>query len=236
MPLPKIEHPTFDLTLPASKQIIKLRPFLVKEEKILLMAIQSDENTEMVSAIKQVINNCIMEGNVDVETLPTIDIEYMFIKLRARSVNNIIKLTYRDLEDDKKYNVEVNLDEVEVRHNPEHTTKLIINKKLTIEMRYPRVSITNELASINTSTDFFFNVLKSCIDKINYDKNSYLVSESTVEELDEFLNSLDVGAFEKLQKFFTTMPKLHYEVKYTNSLGNERVIILSSLTDFFTLG
>jgi len=236
MPLPKIEHPTFDLTLPASKQVVKLRPFLVKEEKILLIAIQSEENAEIVSAIKQVINNCIMEGDVDIETLPTIDIEYMFIKLRARSVNNIIKLTYRDLEDDKKYNVEVNLDEVEVRHNPEHTTKLIINKMLTIEMKYPRVSITNELASINTSTDFFFNVLKSCIDKINYDKNTYLVSESTIEELDDFLNSLDVNAFEKLQKFFITMPKLHYEVKYTNSLGNERVIVLSSLTDFFTLG
>lgn len=234
--LPKISHPLFDVILPTDKQKIKCRPFLVKEEKILLMAMQSEDSEEIVNSIKQVINNCIVTEGVNVEELPTIDLEYLFIKIRARSVNNVISLTYRDLEDEKRYDVQVNLDEVEVKFDPNHNNTITSDSGLKIVMRYPRASITKNLKDTSTETDLLFEILKGCIEKIIDGENEYAAADSTEEELEEFLQSLDVKTFSKIQEFFATMPKLYHEVKYNNSLGNERVIKLTTLNDFFTLG
>ena len=236
MALPKIEHPTFKVTLPSSKSLITLRPFLVREEKILLMALQSEDSEEVINSIKQVINNCIFEENINVDDLATIDIEYLFIKLRARSVNNIIKLTYKDNEDEKRYDVEVNLDEVEVKYSDEHTNDIKINEEIGIKLKYPNASLSNQVKDAKTETELFFKILKNSLDVI-YDKNNeYKVSDSSEEEVEEFIHSLDVKAFNKIQSFFTTMPRLHYEVSYVNSLGKNRTITLNSLSDFFTLG
>lgn len=236
MALPKIEYPTFKVTLPSNKEKVTLRPFLVKEEKILLMALQSEDPEEVINSIKQVIRNCIVEGSVDIDELATLDVEYLFIKLRARSVNNIIKLTYRDNEDDKRYDVEVNLDEVSVKYNDKHTNDIKINESVGIKLRYPKAGISSQVKDITSETELFFKILKNSLDVI-YDKdNEFKVSDSSEEELDEFIQSLDVKAFNKIQDFFTTMPRLHYEVSYVNSLGNTRTIILNSLNDFFTLG
>lgn len=236
MALPRIEHPIFELELPTLKTKVRYRPFLVREEKILLMALQGEEPDEIINSVKQVINNCLLTEGIDIDNLPTVDVEYLFIKIRAKSVNNVIKLTYRDLEDNKKYDVEVNLDEVEVMFSPEHSTDIKINDSMGLLMKYPQTSIANKLKDANTEADLLFDILKNCIDVI-YDKdNQYKVSDSTPEELDEFIQNLDVRAFSEIQKFFTTMPKLYHEIKYTNSLGNERIIKLSSLSDFFTLG
>lgn len=236
MALPKIQHPTFDLTLPSSQKKIKLRPFLVKEEKILLMAMQGEDTEEIINSIKQVINNCIITEGVEIDELATLDLEYIFIKLRARSVNNVIKLSYRDLEDEKKYDVEVNLDEVEIKFNEKHTNKVEITDSIGVVLKYPRASITAQVKDVSTETDLFFKIMKNCIDYIYEGDNQYKASDSSEEELDEFLQSLDVKAFNKIQEFFSTMPKLHYEVKYVNSKGNTRTITLNTLSDFFTLG
>lgn len=236
MALPKISHPIFELTLPSTKQTIKYRPFLVKEEKILLTAQASDEPQDMINSIKQVINNCILTEDIDVDHLTTFDLEYLFIKIRAKSVNNVISLAYKDLEDDKRYEVEVDLDSIEIKEDPEHTNKVEISNTSGIIMRYPSASLAANINAAEGEMDVFFEVLKGCIETI-YDGDAiYKTSDSTPEELDEFLQSLDVNTFKKIQDFFTTMPKLYYEVKYTNSLGNEKVIPLTTLNDFFMLG
>lgn len=236
MPLPKISHPIFELILPSTKQTIRYRPFLVKEEKILLTAQASGEPEDIVLAIRQVINNCILTEGVDVEQLTTFDLEYLFIKIRAKSVNNIISLTYRDLEDEKRYDVEVDLDQIEVKEDPNHTNNIVINDELSITMKYPKADIAASLKAVNGELDVFFEVLKNCIDKVVYQGNVMVASDYSTEELDEFVQSLDVNAFKSIQDFFATMPKLHYEVKYVNSLGKEKVIPLTTLNDFFTLG
>lgn len=236
MALPKISHPVFELTLPTTKQVIKFRPFLVKEEKLLLIAMQGEDPGEIVNSIKQVVNNCIVTENIDIENMATVDLEYLFIKIRSKSVNNIIKLTYRDLEDERKYDVEVNLDEVEVKFDESHTNKIEINETLGFFMKYPEANIDSKLKDSKTEADVLFDVLKNCIEKIYEGKEEYSVADSTEEELEEFIQSLDVKTFNKIQTFFATMPKLYHEVKYVNSKGNERTIALSSLSDFFTLG
>lgn len=236
MALPKISHPTFELTLPSNGKKIKLRPFLVKEEKVLLMASQSEDTDEILNSLKQVISNCIIESDIELDELATFDIEYIFLKLRSRSVNNIIKLRYKDNEDKKSYDLELNLDEVEVKTFEDHNNKIEINKEIGFTMKYPKVSITEKLKDAKNQTDVFFEMLKSSIDIIYEGKNEYNALDSSDEELEEFIQDLDVKTFNKIQKFYETIPRLYHELKYTNSLGNERVVRLETLNDFFTLG
>jgi len=160
----------------------------------------------------------------------------LFIKIRAKSVNNIITLSYRDLEDEKKYDVEVDLDSIEVKEDHNHSNKIEISSTSGIIMKYPSASLAANINAAEGEMDIFFDVLKGCVETI-YDGDAvYKVADSTPEELDDFIQSLDVNTFKKIQDFFTTMPKLYYEVKYTNSLGNEKVIPLTTLNDFFMLG
>lgn len=236
MALPKISYPIFELTLPSNKQKIAYRPFLVKEEKILLTAQVGDEPAEILTAVRQVINNCILTEGITVSDLCTFDLEYLFIKIRSKSVNNIIQLTYKDAEDDLKYTVEVDLDKVEIVEDPTHTNKIEITKDTGIVMKYPKADISNTIKVLNSELDIFFEVLKNSIDYVYDSENVYKSDAYTEEELDEFIQSLDVNTFKKIQDFYNTMPKLFYEVKYVNSLGNERVIPLTTLNDFFTLG
>ena len=234
--LPKIGYPIFTLKLPSTDKEIKYRPFLVKEEKLLLMAQSSEDPKEIIGAIKQVISNCILSEDVSVDELCTFDMEYIFIKIRAKSINNVIEVTYRDLEDDKRYTVEINLDEIEVKKETDHTNKIEINEQLGMVMKYPKTNVANNIESVNGETDLFFQILKGCIEKIYDSETVYDVSEYSADELDDFIQQLDVKTFKKVQDFFATMPRLHYEVKYTNSLGKEKNIVLNNLTDFFTLG
>lgn len=236
MALPKINYPIYDLTLPSTKQAIKYRPFLVKEEKILLAAQVSGETADVVNSIRQVINNCILTENVNIDSLTTFDLEYLFIKIRAKSVNNVITLAYRDLDDDKRYEVEVDLDTIEIKEDPNHTNKIDIGNGYGLIMKYPSADIATSVKILDGEMDVFFEVLKGCIEAVYDSENIYKASETSAEELDEFIQSLDVNTFKKIQDFFTTMPKLYYEVKYTNSLGKEKVIPLTTLNDFFSLG
>lgn len=236
MPLPKLNYPIFELTLPSNNTQIKYRPFLVKEEKILLMAQTSEEPADIVNSIRQVINNCIITEGVNVEDLTTFDLEYLFIKIRSKSVNNVITLTYRDLEDEQKYTVDVDLDQIEIIKDPNHSNKIEINDTMGMIMRYPKADLSKSLQLIDGEMEVFFEVLKSCIESIYDETTVYKPEEYSKEEFDEFVQSLSVDSFKQIQTFFNTMPRLHYEVKYTNSLGKEKVIPLTNLNDFFTLG
>lgn len=234
MPLPKIEHPIYELTLPSTGKQVSFRPFLVKEEKILLMAKQGGDEKEIVKALKQVINNCIVDSDVDVESFATFDIEYFFLKLRSRSVNNVVSLSYKDYEDEKVYTVDVDLEDVEIVRDPKHTNKVKINNQIGVVMKYPSIDVLNKLSS--QEDDAAFDVIKKCIDVVYDADNVYNAKDFTEKEIEEFVQNLDVNSLEKILEFFKTMPRLHYEVKYVNSLNHERVVPLDTLTDFFTLG
>ena len=235
MPLPKLQHPIYELTLPSTNQQVKFRPFLVREEKILLMAKQSDDPKEIVRALKQIINNCIVEPQLDVEQLATFDLEYFFLKLRSKSVNNMVSLSYKDFEDDKVYTVEVDLDDVQIKRDPSHTNKIRINETVGLTLRYPSAEIYSKM-SASDENEAALGAVKWCIDTVYDEDNVYPLKDFTDKEVDEFIQSLDVNSLERILDFFRTMPKLHYEVKYVNSLGNSRSIDLDTLSDFFTLG
>ena len=232
MSLPKIDQPLFDMTIPSTQKKVKFRPFLVKEEKILLVAQQSESDRDIIRAIKQVLNNCIVDG-INVDDLATFDIEYMFLKLRAKSVNNVVKLSYRDNEDDKVYDFEINLDEIEIKKSEGTTNKIQINDEVGIVMQYPSASITEELGEYESEVDLLMFFVKKSIAEIYDSESVYVVKEQSEEDLDQFIDSLDVSTFEKIREFFEAMPKLYHALKYTNEMGNERVIELTNLKDFF---
>lgn len=235
MSLPKINYPLFEVEIPSTQQAIKMRPFLVKEEKLLLMAQTSGNSRDTVLAIKQVVNNCIVD-NVDVDKLTTFDLEYLFVKLRARSINNVIDVTYTDPEDEQQYKLQIDLDNVEIQRDERHNNKIEITDEMGIILRYPRTDMLKAIDSATSEVDLYFEVIKYCIDKVYDAENVYETSEQTPEELQEFVASLDVNTFKQIQLFLETMPKLHYETSYTNSAGTERKVVLQNLNDFFMLG
>ena len=235
MSLPKINYPLFEVEIPSTKQKIKMRPFLVKEEKLLLMAQTSGNSRDTVLAIKQVVNNCIVD-NIDVEKLTTFDLEYLFVKLRARSINNLIDVMYTDPEDEQQYKIQINLDEVEIIRDERHNNKVEITDEMGIILRYPKTDMLKAVDQATSEVDLYFEVIKYCIDSVYDAENVYETSEQTPEELQEFLASLDVKTFKQIQLFLETMPKLYYEASYTNSKGTERKVLLQNLNDFFMLG
>lgn len=239
MPLPKLKIPLFDIVIPSSQKEAKYRPFLVKEEKILLMAQTGSSKTEIINALKQIINNCIVmtDGTrLDVDTLTTFDLEYIFLKIRAKSVDNIVTLKFHDHEDDKDYEFKVSLDEIEVKTDPDHNNKIKIDDEIGVILKHPTAGLAARLSTLNLpEAETSILMIKECIDKIYDADNVYIAAEASPEELNEFVESMSVKAFEGIQKFFETMPKLYYKIEYKNSKGTDRVIELNTLEDFFTL-
>lgn len=236
MGLPKLEHPTFSLILPSTKKRVNFRPFLVREEKILLIAQASEDKSDIVKAIKQVVQNCITDDDVNVNDFTTFDLEYFFIKLRARSVQNIIKLSYKDKDDKKIYDVEVNLDEIEVQEKQEVKNTIELSPTSGILMRYPKVSITDDLEKITDPVEFNFSIVQACIECVYDGDKIYKLADHTKEEVKEFINSLDVKTYQAIQTFIDAMPSIEHVVSYKNSKGKEVRIVLRTLTDFFSLG
>jgi hypothetical protein len=231
MALPKIDQPLFDLIIPSNGKKVTFRPFLVKEEKILLIA-QSGGDAEMVRAIKQIINNCVIE-DINVDDLATFDLEYMFLKLRAKSVNNLIKLSYRDNEDEELYDFEVDLDTIEVEMPKDINSKIKINETVGMTMKYPSAGISDKISEFENEVELLTFFITNCIDTIYDEETVYVASDYSAKELNEFLDSLDVSTFDKIREFFEKIPKMRHVINYTNKLGNERTIELSSIRDFF---
>ena len=235
MPLPKINQPLFDVTIPSTQQKVMFRPFLVKEEKLLLIAQQSGVDTDIIRAIKQVLQLCIQD-KLDIDSLTTFDLEYLFLKLRAKSVNNIVKLAYRDNEDDELYEFELDLDKIEMTFSEENNSKIKINDNVGMTMRYPSASITDRLPEFDSEVELITFFIRNCIDTIFDEENVYIAGEYSEEEIDEFLDSLDVNTFDKIRKFFESMPRLYHKIEYTNKMGSKRKIELTNLKDFFMWG
>ncbi len=232
MALPKIDQPLFDVTVPSTGKKIEFRPFLVKEEKILLIAQSSGIDTDIIKAIKQILNLCIVD-EFNVDTLTTFDLEYLFLKLRAKSVNNIVKLSYRDNEDDEVYDFEVDLDKIEVEMPKDIDPKIQITDNIGMTMKYPSASITDRLREFENEVDLMTFFIINCIDTIYTEDEVFLASDYKEKELEEFLDGLTIQSFDKVRQFFEKLPKLYHKIEYKNKLGNDRSIELNTVRDFF---
>lgn len=234
MSLPKITYPTYNIKIPSLKKNIKFRPFLVKEEKILLMAKESDKYADIFSAVKQIVDVCCLDDSIDVDKLTLFDLEYIFIKLRSFSVENIIKVSYKDLEDEKNYEFNIDLNEIEVKFPKKIDNNIKITDNLGILMKYPSAAIYDDKDFLDLDKDYLFELIVRCVDKIYEDDSVFEAKDYSRKEIGEFLEGLNSKTFAEIQEFLVNSPKLEHIIKYKNSLGNEREITLNSLNDFFT--
>lgn len=234
--LPKLDKPLFKMLWPSKNKEVLFRPFLVKEEKILLIAQESNSDKDITLAIKQILNNCIQDPEFKPELLTTFDLEYMFLKLRAKSVENIVTLSYEDTEDTKQYDFQVNLDKIELIRTEGHTNVVKVTDEVGIIMRYPTIDIMTSLPEDLDAYGLVDYLIKNCIEKIYDAETVYLPEDTTEEDLDTFINDLDVNTYKQISMFFDTMPKLEYTINYTNSMGSDRSIVLKNLKDFFIWG
>jgi hypothetical protein len=234
MSLPKIEHPIFKIKIPSTKKETRFRPFLVKEEKILLIAKASEQESDVLLAIKQIVNNCCLD-DVNIDKLALFDVEYLFLKIRAQSINNIVAVTYRDNEDGMDYDFDIDLNNVVVSFPLNLESNIKLTDSTGVMMKYPDASLYEDKEFLNSGDEVFYQLALRCIDKL-YDKdNVYDVKNYTLQELAEYIENMDVNSFDKIRDFIINQPKLSYIIEYKNKMGNERKIELTTLTDFFTL-
>jgi len=238
MPLPKISTPTYELELPSSGQTIKYRPFLVKEEKLLVIALESEDTKQITNAIKVVIKNCISTKDVKVETLPTFDIEYLFLNIRGKSVGEQVDVNIICPDDNEtNVSVSINLDDIKVVKNEEHTNKIKVDKSIMMEMKYPSLEqfIKNNFDFNNENAmEQSFDLISTCIDKIYTRDEVWSTADVTKKELTEFLESMNSSQFKEIEKFFETMPKLSHKISVINPKTKvENEVVLEGLASFF---
>lgn len=198
------------------------------------MAKESANPSDVLSAIKQIVNNCSIDKKLDISKLAIFDLEYIFLKLRAISVDNIIKVSYKDTEDEKVYDFEINLDKVKINYPDKMDNNIKITDKSGIIMKYPSASLYDDTDFLNLEKDYMFELIVRCIESIYYEDQVYDCKQYKKEELNEFLENLNIKSFESIQNFLLTVPKMEYKISYENSKGNNREIVLNSLNDFFT--
>ena len=238
MPLPKIATPTYELTIPSTKKKIKYRPFLVKEEKILLLAMESNDAKEIAESVKNVINNCIITRGVKVDNLSTFDIEYLFLNIRGKSVGEEVEVMVTCPDDEvTQVPMSINLDEIKVVQDPKHNRDIKLDDSLTLRMKYPSL---NEFVKSNfesgeeMTVDDTFSMITGCIEQIYNEEESWSASDSTQKELKQFLEQLTSHQFKEIESFFETMPKLSHTLKIKNpNTGVESEVALEGLTSFF---
>jgi len=238
MPLPKIASPTYHLELPSSGQEIAFRPFLVKEEKVLVIALESEDTKQITTAIKNVIKSCILTKGVKVETLPTFDIEYLFLNIRGKSVGEEIEVNIICPDDEEtQVPVTINLDDINVVKNEDHTNRIKLGDDLMMEMKYPSLDefIKNNFDfSDKNQMDQSFELIASCIDKIFSEDEVWATEDCTKKELNEFLEQMNSSQFKDIEKFFETMPKLSHKLKVKNpKTKKESEVVLEGLASFF---
>ena len=238
MPLPKISTPTYELELPSTDQTIKYRPFLVKEEKLLVIALESEDTKQITTAIKTVIKNCIHTKDIKVETLPTFDIEYLFLNIRGKSVGEKVDVNIVCPDDNEtNVSVSIDLDEIRIQKNEGHTNKIKVDDKIMMEMKYPSLEqfIKNNFDFNNENAmEQSFDLIASCIDKIYTEDDVWIAADVTKKEITEFLDSMNSSQFKEIEKFFETMPRLSHKIKVTNPKTEvESEVILEGLASFF---
>jgi len=238
MTLPIIETQTYELTLPSADVKVKYRPFLVKEEKILLQAMESEKQEEIVQALKDIVSACTY-GKINADELPTFDLEYIFLQIRSKSVDEVAKLRVLCPDDKKTYaDVDVDLSKIEVQVDDSHTNNIVIDdeKKIGMIMKYPTLSsvTSNTDLSKGLTSKTIFNMLRKSIYEVYQGEQTFKASDYSEDELQQFIESLDSKTFKKVQSFYETMPKLMHEMEITNpSTKVKSKVTLQGLSDFF---
>ena len=238
MPLPKISTPTYELVIPSSGKKIKYRPFLVKEEKILIIAMETEDNKHIATAVKDVISSCILTRGVKVDQLSTFDIEYLFLNIRGKSVGEDVEVLITCPDDNvTQVPTLINLDEIQVQISDEHSKDISLSDDMTLRMKYPSMSefIKSNFSTTETiGVDDTFDLISSCIEQVYTEEESWSASDCTKKELREFLEQLSSKQFKEIEKFFDTMPKLSHKLKVKNpNTGVESEVVLEGLTSFF---
>ncbi len=238
MPLPKIATPTYELDLPSTGQSVSYRPFLVKEEKVLVIALESEDNKQITNAIKAVLKNCILTKGIKVESLPTFDIEYLFLNIRGKSVGEDLEVSVTCPDDgETQVPVTIYLDDIKVQKDENHTNKIKLDDSIMMEMKYPSLEqfIKNNFEfddknALNQS----FDLIASSIDKIYTEDEVWASADCTKKEVKEFLDSMNSSQFKAIESFFETMPKLSHTIKVTNPKTKvESDVVLEGLASFF---
>ena len=240
MPLPKIATPSYELELPSTGKTIQYRPFLVKEEKLLVIALESQDTKQITNAIKAVIRSCVLTKSVKVENLPTFDIEFLFLNIRGKSVGEDIDVKIICPDDNKtEVNISVNLDDIQVEKSEDHSNKVKLDKNLMMELKYPSL---NEFVKSNfdpndlnrSAMDQSFDLISTCIDKIYDEDEVWVAADCTKKEIKDFLESMNSSQFKQIETFFDTMPKLSHSIKVTNPKTKvESDVVLEGLASFF---
>ena len=238
MPLPKIATPTYELVLPSTDQTIQFRPFLVKEEKLLVLALESEDNKQITTAIKSVLKNCVLTKGIKVEQLPTFDIEFLFLNIRGKSVGEELEVNIVCPDDEKtQVTVDINLDDIQVQKNEEHNKQIKLDENLMMEMKYPSLDqfIKNNFDfNEKNQMDQSFQLIASCIDKIYSEEEVWATADCTKKEVNDFLEQMNSGQFKLIETFFETMPKLSHTIKITNPKTKvENDVVLEGLASFF---
>ena len=237
MPLPKITAPTYELVLPSSGRKVRYRPFLVKEEKLLIIAMESEDTKQITEAVKNVLKNCILTRGIKVEKLATFDIEYLFLNIRGKSVGEDVEVMITCPDDgETQVPALINLDDIKVVTSDEHTTDIKVDDTLSIRMKYPSMDefIKNNFDVTDMDIDDTFKLIASCIEKVYSEEESWSASDCTNKELVEFIDQLGSKQFKEIEKFFETMPKLTHTLKVVNPKTKvENEILLEGLQSFF---
>ena len=238
MPLPKIATPTYELELPSTGETVQYRPFLVKEEKLLVIALESDDTKQITTAIKSVIKNCILTKGIKVEQLPTFDIEYLFLNIRGKSVGEDIEVNVICPDDEEtEVKVNINLDDIQVQKSDDHSDKIKLDDNIMMQMKYPSLDqfIKNNF-EINDKNmmDQSFDLIASCVDKIFTQDEVWAAADCTKKEMTDFLEQMNSSQFKEIETFFETMPKLSHTIKVKNpNTKKESDIVLEGLASFF---
>ena len=239
MPLPKISTPTYELVLPSTEKPVRFRPFLVKEEKVLLIALESENTKEITNAIKAVIKSCVLTKGIKVETLPTFDIEYLFLNIRGKSVGETIEVNLI-CPDDEVTEVKKNIpiDDIKIQRTDGHSNQIKLDDNIMMELKYPSLEqfIKNnfDFSEGANQMDQSFELIGTCIDKIYTEEEVWVAADCTKKELNEFLESMNSAQFKEIENFFETMPKLSHTIKVKNpNTKKESDVVLEGLASFF---
>ena len=240
MPLPKISAPTYELVLPSSGKKVKYRPFLVREEKILIMALESEDTKQITTAIKDVLSTCILSRGIKIDKLATFDIEYLFLNVRAKSVGETVEVNVTCPDDGRtQVQMQIDIDSIKIKRDPEHTNIIKLDDNLSVQMNYPSLNQFIE-ANFDTNTDQSqvdesLEVIMTCIGQVYNQDEAWEASECTKKELRDFVESMNSKQFKEVEKFFATMPKLTHNIKVTNPETKvESTVVLEGLASFFS--
>ena len=239
MPLPKVNTPTYELVLPSTGKKVKYRPFLVREEKILIMALETEDIKQITQAVVDILTECILTKGIKFENLSTFDIEYLFLNIRAKSVGETVEVNIICPDDNKtSVTVSIDIDSIKVKKNRKHKNIIKLDDNLSLKLKYPSLDQfigSNFESKDDQSISSTLKVITSCIDVIYTEEESWVGSDSTEKELEEFIDQLNTKQFQLIEEFFNTMPKLSHPVKVKNPVTEvESTVVLEGLAAFFS--